>query len=268
MRLYIIAAEGRKVCGIFAPGRKPSELRQMRGARHDRIRRSRSHSSSVNCEHRDRHLLQRAAASEWPGHGFAHATAYATDLLIYTEMAWLPTRFTVCRRSPAGQYDDPGCSATVCTPRNRIMTTAATPSTATVKAWCAAGAGAAASAWPKARTTSTTRCASQWHGHAAAPIRSAAPARVLRCGGEVTRPHGGPSVSYHSRARGRGRHNIVIPAFPHGYTCGDTIEECLANAREVIELEIAYLSDKGLPIPKSDSPSAPIEYVSVPSPAA
>ena len=38
-----------------------------------------------------------------------------------------------------------------------------------------------------------------------------------------------------------GGYNVVIPAFPHGHTCGDTIAECLANAREVIELEIAYL---------------------------
>ena len=65
-----------------------------------------------------------------------------------------------------------------------------------------------------------------------------------------------------------GGYNVVIPAFPHGHTCGDTIAECLANAREVIELEIAYLNDKGLPIPESDSPTAPIEFVSVPSPAA
>ena len=65
-----------------------------------------------------------------------------------------------------------------------------------------------------------------------------------------------------------GGFHVVIPAFPHGHTCGETIEECLANAREVIELEIAYLHDKGLPIPESDTPTAPIEFVSIPAPAA
>ena len=37
-----------------------------------------------------------------------------------------------------------------------------------------------------------------------------------------------------------GGYNVVIPAFPNGQTSGDTIAQCLANAREVIELEIAY----------------------------
>jgi predicted RNase H-like HicB family nuclease len=65
-----------------------------------------------------------------------------------------------------------------------------------------------------------------------------------------------------------GGYNVVIPAFPHGHTCGETVAECLVNAREVIELEIAYLLDKALPIPASDTPAASIEFVSVPSPAA
>ncbi len=39
-----------------------------------------------------------------------------------------------------------------------------------------------------------------------------------------------------------GGYNVVIPAFPNGHTCGDTVAECLAHAREVIELEIAYRS--------------------------
>lgn len=67
---------------------------------------------------------------------------------------------------------------------------------------------------------------------------------------------------------GEGGYSVVIPAFPHGHTQGETVEECLANAREVIELEIAYLREKGLPVPESDSPAAPIEYVSVSVPAA
>lgn len=65
-----------------------------------------------------------------------------------------------------------------------------------------------------------------------------------------------------------GGYSVVIPAFPHGHTQGDTIEEALANAREVILLEIGYLHERGLPIPDSDSPDAPIEFVSVHSPAA
>jgi predicted RNase H-like HicB family nuclease len=63
-------------------------------------------------------------------------------------------------------------------------------------------------------------------------------------------------------------YNVVIPAFPHGHTFGANVEECLANAREVIELELDYLRDKGLPIPESDHADAPIAFISVPSSAA
>ena len=66
----------------------------------------------------------------------------------------------------------------------------------------------------------------------------------------------------------QGGYSVVIPAFPHGHTQGDTVEEALANAREVILLEIDYLHERGLPIPENDSPEAPIEFVSVHSPAA
>lgn len=45
-----------------------------------------------------------------------------------------------------------------------------------------------------------------------------------------------------------GGFSVVIPAFPHGHTQGDTVEEALANAREVIALEIEYLRERGLPI--------------------
>lgn len=53
-------------------------------------------------------------------------------------------------------------------------------------------------------------------------------------------------------AEDQGGYNVLIPAFPHGHTCGETMAECLVNAREVIELEIAYLRDRGMPIPKDD----------------
>jgi predicted RNase H-like HicB family nuclease len=65
-----------------------------------------------------------------------------------------------------------------------------------------------------------------------------------------------------------GGFNVVIPAFPNGHTDGHTVEEALANAREVIALELAYLSEKGLPVPTSDRTDAPVEYVSVTVPAA
>jgi predicted RNase H-like HicB family nuclease len=65
-----------------------------------------------------------------------------------------------------------------------------------------------------------------------------------------------------------GGFSVIIPAFPHGHTQGDTVEEALANAREVIELEIEYLRERGLSIPESDTPTAPIAFVSVQFPAA
>jgi antitoxin HicB len=65
-----------------------------------------------------------------------------------------------------------------------------------------------------------------------------------------------------------GGFNVVIPAFPHGFTQGETVDECLANAREVIGLELDYLHEKGLQIPESDHAEASIEYVSVSAPAA
>jgi predicted RNase H-like HicB family nuclease len=41
-----------------------------------------------------------------------------------------------------------------------------------------------------------------------------------------------------------GGFSVVIPAFPHGHTQGDTVEEALANACEVIGLEIEYLRER------------------------
>ena len=49
-----------------------------------------------------------------------------------------------------------------------------------------------------------------------------------------------------------GGFNVVIPAFPTAHTQGDTVEGVLANARKVIELNLGYLADRGLPIPHSD----------------
>jgi antitoxin HicB len=50
-----------------------------------------------------------------------------------------------------------------------------------------------------------------------------------------------------------GGFNVVIPAFPTAHTQGETVEEALANAREVIELELECLTERGLAIPDSDA---------------
>ena len=65
-----------------------------------------------------------------------------------------------------------------------------------------------------------------------------------------------------------GGFNVVIPAFPTAHTQGDDVEDALRNAREVIQLELGFLTEKGLPIPPSDVENARIERVSVAPPAA
>lgn len=47
---------------------------------------------------------------------------------------------------------------------------------------------------------------------------------------------------------------VRIPAFPHAYTQGGTVEEALANAREVVELEIEIARERGEDIPDTDAP--------------
>lgn len=54
-----------------------------------------------------------------------------------------------------------------------------------------------------------------------------------------------------------------VTAFPCAHTQGDNVEAALRNAREVIELELGYLIDKGLSIPPSDSEEARLERVTV-----
>jgi antitoxin HicB len=65
-----------------------------------------------------------------------------------------------------------------------------------------------------------------------------------------------------------GGFNVVIPAFPTAHTQGDSVEEALENAREVIELNLGYLFERGLPLPESDAENVRIERVSVRPPAA
>ena len=47
-----------------------------------------------------------------------------------------------------------------------------------------------------------------------------------------------------------GGYSVTVPALPGCVTQGDTVEECLANAREAIELYLADLADSGEPIPE------------------
>ena len=65
-----------------------------------------------------------------------------------------------------------------------------------------------------------------------------------------------------------GGFNVVIPSFPNAHTCGDTREEAIANAKEVIELMLEHLKDGGREIPPSDVADAPIVMVEVHPPAA
>jgi predicted RNase H-like HicB family nuclease len=65
-----------------------------------------------------------------------------------------------------------------------------------------------------------------------------------------------------------GGFNVVIPAFPTAHTQGNDVDDALQNAREVIELELTYLVEKGLPIPPGDVGDIRIERVNVTPPAA
>jgi predicted RNase H-like HicB family nuclease len=49
-----------------------------------------------------------------------------------------------------------------------------------------------------------------------------------------------------------GGFSVHIPAFRGAHTQGETVEECLANAREVIALHLEVLAERGEPIPPSD----------------
>jgi antitoxin HicB len=63
-------------------------------------------------------------------------------------------------------------------------------------------------------------------------------------------------------------YNVIVPAFPKAHTFGSTIEEALANARELIELEIEDRTECGEPVPPSDVETLLIETVTVTLPAA
>jgi len=62
---------------------------------------------------------------------------------------------------------------------------------------------------------------------------------------------------------------VRIPAFPHAHTQGDTVEDALANAREVIELEIEVATERGEELPNSDADvPVRVERVVITAPAA
>jgi predicted RNase H-like HicB family nuclease len=63
-------------------------------------------------------------------------------------------------------------------------------------------------------------------------------------------------------------YNVMVPAFPTAHTWGATVAEALANAREVIELEIEDRTARGEPVPPSDVETLVVETVTVTLPAA
>lgn len=64
-----------------------------------------------------------------------------------------------------------------------------------------------------------------------------------------------------------GGFSVVIPALPEAHTQGETVEECLVNAVEVIELVLEMRAQRGEEIPPSDD-GMRVERVSVSAPAA
>ena len=49
-----------------------------------------------------------------------------------------------------------------------------------------------------------------------------------------------------------GGYSVSVPALPGCATQGETLEECLSNAKEAIELYFESLREDKLPIPESD----------------
>jgi predicted RNase H-like HicB family nuclease len=60
-------------------------------------------------------------------------------------------------------------------------------------------------------------------------------------------------------------YNVIIPAFPHAHTFGATVEEAMANAREVIELELEVSRDRQEEIPISDAQHVVIGTITIPA---
>ncbi len=58
-------------------------------------------------------------------------------------------------------------------------------------------------------------------------------------------------------------YNVIIPAFPHAHTFGGSVADAMANAREIIELEIEVTRERGEEIPSSDAEHVVIGTVTV-----
>lgn len=65
-----------------------------------------------------------------------------------------------------------------------------------------------------------------------------------------------------------GGFNVIIPALPEAHTQGETVEECLRNAREVAELCIGYRREHNIDVPSSDADGTRLETLSVTIPTA
>jgi antitoxin HicB len=61
---------------------------------------------------------------------------------------------------------------------------------------------------------------------------------------------------------------VTVPAFPEAVTEAETLEEALANAREVIELCILSRRERGEAIPAPDAGQTRMETVAITLPAA
>ncbi len=76
---------------------------------------------------------------------------------------------------------------------------------------------------------------------------------AVRLGAEVVRMDA-PTASYAVilEPEAEGGFSVVVPALPEAHTQGETIDEALANAREVIEAVLADRRAHGEDIPPSD----------------
>lgn len=55
-----------------------------------------------------------------------------------------------------------------------------------------------------------------------------------------------------------GGYTVLVPALPGCHTQGNTVEEALVNAREVIALFVADLQAHGEPVPEETEPAQAI----------
>src|SRR5947209_19366603 len=63
-------------------------------------------------------------------------------------------------------------------------------------------------------------------------------------------------------------YNVIVPAFPKAHTWGGTVAQALANAREVIALEIEDSRESAATIPPSDVETPGAETITATLPTA